>query len=69
MKHLSNDHEDSPNQHKNNHKLCIETVHPDLNSTKSQWKLRQPHNQNFPMEVKPLQNKYKGQKKEIIPKK
>ena len=69
MEHLSRDHEDSPNQHKNSHKLCIETVHPDLSSMKSQWKLRQPHNQNFPMKGKPLQNKYKGQKKEMNPKK
>ena len=25
MEHLSNDHEDYPNQHKNSHKLCDET--------------------------------------------
>ena len=28
MEHLSNDHEDHPNQHKNSHKLCDETGHP-----------------------------------------
>ena len=28
MEHLSNDHEDHPNQHENGHKLCDETGHP-----------------------------------------
>ena len=28
MEHLSNDHGDCPNQHKNSHKLCDETGHP-----------------------------------------
>ena len=28
MDHLSNDHKDCPNQHKNNHKLYNETNHP-----------------------------------------
>ena len=41
MKHLSNDHEDHPNQHKNSHKLCDETGHPVVNLMESQWKLRQ----------------------------
>ena len=54
MEHLSNDHEDHPNQHKNSHKLCDETGHPDVNLMESQWKLRQQHEQNFPMEGKPL---------------
>ena len=45
MEHLSNDHKDNPNQHKNSQKLCNKTRHP--------WKLRQ-HNQNFPIEGKPL---------------
>ena len=54
MEHLSNDHEDHPNQHKNSHKLCDETGHPIMNLTESQWKLRQQHDQNFPMEEKPL---------------
>ena len=34
----------------------------------SQWKVRQQHGQNFPMEGKPLENKYYHQKKEINPK-
>ena len=28
MEHLSNDHEDHPNQHENSHKLCDEMGHP-----------------------------------------
>ena len=46
MEHLSNDHEDYPNQHKNNHKLCNEAVHLVLSLTEGQWKLRQQH--DFP---------------------
>ena len=52
MEHLSNDHEDHPNQHKNSRKLCDETGHPDVNMMEIQWKLRQEHDQNFPMERK-----------------
>ena len=48
MKHLSNDHKDHPNQHKNSDKLCDEMGHPIDNLVESQWKLRQ-HDQNFPM--------------------
>ena len=40
MEHLSNDHEDHPNQHKNSHKLCDETGHPVFNLLESQWKLK-----------------------------
>ena len=58
MEHLSNDHKDHPNQHENSHKLCDETGYPIVNLMESQWKLRQQHDQNFPMEGKPLQNKY-----------
>ena len=36
MEHLSNDHENCPDQHKNNHKLCDETGHPILSLTESQ---------------------------------
>ena len=36
-----------------------------MNLMESQWKLRQQHDLNFPMEGKPLQNKYYCQKKEI----
>ena len=49
MEHLPNDHNDHPNQHKNSHKLCYETGHPIVNLMESQWKLRQQHDQNFPM--------------------
>ena len=58
MEDLSNDHEDHSNQHENSHKLCDETGHPVVNLMKSQWKLRQQHDQNFPMEGKPLKNKH-----------
>ena len=54
MKHLSNDNDDHPNQHKNSHKLCDETGHHILSLTESHWKLRQQIHQNFPMEGKPL---------------
>ena len=47
MEHLSNDHEDHPNQHENSHKLSDETKHPIV--IESQWNLRQQHDQNFPM--------------------
>ena len=57
MEHLSNDHKDSPNQHENSHKLCDEEGHPAVNLMESLWKLRQQHDQNFPLEGKPLQNK------------
>ena len=58
MEHLSNDDEDHPNQHKDSHKLCDEMGHPVENLMESQWKLRQQHDQNFPMEGKALWNKY-----------
>ena len=48
MEHLSNDHEDCPNQHKNSLKLCSEMEHPVVSLTKSQCKLRKQHDQNFP---------------------
>ena len=43
MEHLSNDHEDHPNQHENSHKLCDEMGHPVVNLMESQWKLNQKH--------------------------
>ena len=52
MEHLSNDHEEHPNQHGNSHKLCNETENLVMNLMESHWKLR--HNQNFPMEGNPL---------------
>ena len=54
MEHLSNDHDDHPNQHKNSHKPRNETGHPVLTSLESQQKLRLQHDQNFPMEVRPF---------------
>ena len=54
MKHLANDHEDHPNQHDNSHKLCDKAAHPVVNFMESEWKLRQQHDQNLPMEGKPL---------------
>ena len=54
MEHLSNDHEDHPNQHENSHKLCDEMGHLIVNLMESQWKLIQQHDQNFPMDGKPL---------------
>ena len=57
MEHHSNDHEDHPSQHENSHKLWDETGHPVLNMMESQWKLRQQHDLNFPMERKPLEKK------------
>ena len=35
-------------------KLCNEMEHPVLSLTESQWKLRETHDQTFPMEGKPL---------------
>ena len=54
MEHLSNDHEDHPNQHENSYKLCEGARHPIMNLMESQWKLREQHDQNFPIEGKPL---------------
>ena len=54
MEDLSNDHEDCPNWDKNSRKQCHETGHLMVNPMESQWKLRQQHDQNFPIEGKPL---------------
>ena len=54
MEHLSNDDGVGPNQYKNSHKQCSEMVHRVLNMMESQLKLTQQHDQNFPMEGKPL---------------
>ena len=51
---LSNDHKDYPNQRENSHKPHNEMGYPVLSLLESQWKLRQQHDQNFPMEGKPL---------------
>ena len=53
MEHPSNDHKDHSNQHQNSHKPRDETGHPVANMLESQWKLRQQHDQNFPMGKKP----------------
>ena len=54
MEHLSNDHIECNNQHKNGDKECDEKGHTIVNMMESQWKRRQQHDQNFPMEGKPL---------------
>ena len=54
MEHLSNDYELHPNHHKKNRKLCNEIGHTLLAFAESQWKLRQQHDKNFPMEGKSL---------------
>ena len=54
MEHLSNDHEDHPNHQENSNKLYDKTGHPVLGLRVSEWKLRQQHDQKFPMEGKPL---------------
>ena len=54
MEHHSNDHKDHPSQHENGHKLYDITGHPILRVTENQWKLRQPHDQNLPIEGKQL---------------
>ena len=46
MEHLSNDHENHPNQHENSHKLCNETGQPVVNLMESQGKLKQQHDYN-----------------------
>ena len=44
-------------QHDNNQKLCYGSQEPPLELKEGQWKSRQ-HDQNFPMEAKPVQKKY-----------
>ena len=68
MEHLSSDHEDHLNHHKNSHKQCDEIGYSVVNLQEGQWKLRPQHDQNFPMEGKLLQNKYQRHKKERNPK-
>ena len=48
MEHLSNDHEDHPNQHKNSHELCNETGLSVISLIESSQKLKEPLDQNFP---------------------
>ena len=56
MEHLSNDHEDHPNQHGNSHKLWDETGHPVMNLMGKSMETET--RSEFPMEGKPLLNKY-----------
>ena len=50
----SNDQEDHCHQHTNSQKPCDETEHSVVNTMESKWKLRQQHDQNSPMDGKPL---------------
>ena len=50
MGHVTNDYKDRPNHHENNYKLSMQTGHPVLGLTESQWEQRQQHDQNFLME-------------------
>ena len=54
MEHLSNDPENRPNQHENSNKQWDETGYPVGNMIERQWKLKQQHYHNFPMEEKLL---------------
>ena len=56
MERLANDHKGHPSQHENSHKLYDEKGYPvvSMNMVEIQWKLRQQHDQNFPMEGKPF---------------
>ena len=54
MEHLSNDLDDCLNQLENSNMLWDEIMHLVLCLLESQGKLRQQHDQNFPMEGKPL---------------
>ena len=47
-------HENHTNQHQNSHKLSNETGHSVVHLKESHWKLRQQHDQNFPIIGKPL---------------
>ena len=58
LEHLSNDHRDHANQQENSHRLCSEMRHSLLSLKKSQWRQRQQHDQDFPIEEKPLWDKY-----------
>ena len=50
MELLSINPEDHPNQPVNSNKPHDEMRHPVLSLMESQWKLRQQHDQNFPLE-------------------
>ena len=50
----STNQQDHTNQDKNSHMLCDETGYPVSSLLEIQWKLRQEHDQNFPMKEKSL---------------
>ena len=50
MEQLSNDHKELPSQCKDSHRLCNEKGNPLLSWKENQLKLRQQHDQIFPME-------------------
>ena len=54
MEHLSNDHENHPNQKENSHNQRDETGYSAVNLMESQWKLRQQLDQNFLMAGKTI---------------
>lgn len=56
---------DHHNQLENNQKSCSEKRHSPLGLKLSQYKLREYYNQNFLVEVDPLQNKCQGQNIEL----
>ena len=70
MEHLSNDHEDHPNQQKDshNHKQCLETGLPVVNMMESRWKLMQEHDQDFSMEGNRCRTKTRVRRKKEIQK-
>ena len=49
MQYFSNDHKYYPNQQENSQKVFAEKGHSVLSLEESKWKLRQCHDQNFPM--------------------
>ena len=49
-----NQHKNHSIHHENRHRLCDKTRHPIVSLMESWRKLRQQHDQNFPMEGKPL---------------
>ena len=50
----SNDHMDHPNQHKNSNMLCNEMGHPVKSLTETVNENLRQHDQNVPMDGKPL---------------
>ena len=58
MEYFSYDDKDHLNQQKNSHQLCNETMHPVLSLMEGKWKLKQQHDQNFPVDGKSSKNKY-----------